>query len=152
MGYTSISAFVVDQIFGFQTANLIRGNNLAGLGALRPGGLGGSSSVGLQTASYLEVEGRKRIRLDGTETSGLTRQARIWYRTLAVATSVIWRVQNLTDVTTLAQGTIYSADTLVQEEVISVTPPTGEKEYALELQGGNANNPIFGWGDIEHYL
>ena len=152
MGYTAISAFVVDQIFGFQTANLIRGNNLAALGALRPGDLGGDDVNGLLIASYLEVKSRKRVRLNGAETSGLTRQARIWYRTSNVATSVIWRVFNISDTTTLAQGTIYSADVLIQEEVIAVTPPSGEKEYALQVQGGNATNPIFAWGDIETFL
>ena len=152
MAYVAISAYVVDQILGFQSMNNHRGNTLVALGFRNHGDLGGSAFHGSLNSSYADVEGRTPIYLDGTETGNTTRQARIQYYTSATATSVIWRVRNITDGTDLAQGTIYSADTAIQEEVVSVTPANGAKEYRLQVQGGNATNPIFAWGHIEQYV
>jgi hypothetical protein len=150
MAYSALSAFVVDQILGFQTMNVVRLNTLAALGMRAHADLGGDDVNGLLVSSYADVTSRRPVYLDGTNTGGLTRQARIQYRTSNAATSVIWRVRNITDSTTLAQGAS-STSTSIVEEVVSITPAAGEKEYRLQVQGGNADNAIFAFGHLEQY-
>ncbi len=146
-----ISAFVLDQLLGYQTMNKVRGNMIA-LASLRIGArdLGGSKYRGQRVTSYTEVPDSRHPTIDGTNAAGFTAIARVERFTENAATSVQARVQNLTAATTAGTGTS-STSTTPAEETFAVTIATGANRYELQHIGGNANADIFSNGVIEIY-
>lgn len=152
--YQGLSAFILDQIFGFQTANILKERDDA-LAASRIGGgyLGGSKSLQpIKSATFIDVPDHIPLELDGTNTVGLTHQVRCFVRTTNVATSVQPRFQNITDAVAAVTGTAYSADISENAQTLVFVPVVGVKIYHLQIAGGNANNNIFGRGYCERFV
>lgn len=149
MPWNAISAFVLDQIFGYQTANKLRENAIALASAKLVHELGGSRLFGMKTAAYADVPDWRDVVIDGTNLGGFTKVARVQRRTSNVATSVQAKIRNITDGTDAGVGVAYSADTNWNEETITLTLAAGIKTYRLQHIGGNATNDIFSIGRIE---
>jgi len=156
MAYTAISAFVLDQIFGYQTANKLRLNIEAILAARLHKGMGGSRQVSLpRVASAQDAIDWRDIEITATNIlTGFTVQARAEVRTLNAAVSITPRVQNVTDATTAGTGVSCTATNADysgtnQKQTIAVTLTTGTKKYRLQGTPGATTDDTFLIGDLE---
>lgn len=157
MGWNAISAYVVNFVFGYQSANRHRENHiaLASRRAIYP--LGGSrqTTVAL-VASAQDAVDYIDIELDGTNLAGFTVQARVEVRTLAAGTSVTPKIRNLTDSTDAGTGVACTATAADysgsnQKQTFTVTLAAGVKKYRLMLTPSNATNGVLGIGYIEAF-
>jgi hypothetical protein len=105
----------------------------------------GGDERGISTASFVAVNAARQISIKGDNLGGLTLDVVLHYYTSNAATSVQMKVRNLTDSTDAATGTI-STSTTVVTETVTVTLASATKTYQLQIDGGNADNPIYGWG------
>lgn len=148
--YQTLTAFILDQIFGFQTANKLkeRDDALAAARIIAP--LGGSREVGRRNVVYEPVPSYIEVELDGTDTVGLTVQARVEVRTSNASFSVTPRIRNVTDA---ADAVVGAAEVAIVDtpQTLSFVPVVGVKKYRLEILGANAGAQIFGIGYIEHF-
>lgn len=148
--FAALTPFILDQIFSFQTANKLkeRDGALAAARIIAP--LGGSREVGRRNSAYEPVPSFLEIELDGTDTGGLTVQARVEVKTDDVATSVTPRIRNVTDASDAVVGESSTSVTFASQ-TLAFTPVAGAKKYRLEILGGNATNSIYGIGYVEHF-
>lgn len=150
-----VTAFVLDQIFGYQTANKLR-ENLITLASQRNGRLlGGSRFVPIEPAwdadgfpqsnpaglgpwnavDYIDVE------LDGTNQTGMSFQARVEVRTQHATMTLTPKVRNVTDGTDAGTGAACAAgysdySGTNQKQTIALTVATGVKKYRLQFSLG----------------
>jgi hypothetical protein len=149
--WTSISAFVLDQVFGYQTANKLRENDQALLSFRLERQLGGSREQGVQGSGSLDPPEFRQVQLDSTNLSGLSIRARVETKTNNAGTSVQPKIRNVTDSTDTVTGSSHT-NTTFTEELLAISVVAGTKKYQLQLVTNNANNPVFGFGHIESYL
>ena len=153
--WTAIAAFVVDQRFGFQTANAIRENLIALSSSRLTYHIGGSRQMSLPlVASVQDAIDYIDIELDGTNMGGLTKQLRVECRTTNAGTSVTPKLRNLTDATDAAVGAACTATNADysgtnQTQTIAVTIAAGVKKYRLQGTPQNATYPTFVSGYLE---
>jgi len=158
MAWTAISAYVLDQVFGYQTANYLRANAIAL--ASRPGHytLGGSRITALpQTASAQDAVEWRDVEIDGTNLSGFTARLRVECRVINAATSVTPKLRNVTDSTDAtstgvacsATNSDYSGTN--QKQTLTATIASGVKKYRLMGTPSNTTHPTFVIGDLEIY-
>lgn len=157
MAYTAISAFVLDQIFGYQTANKLRLNIEAALAVRFHKHLGGSRTIALaRTAAAQDAIDYLDVEIDGTNLTGLTKQARVEVRTLG-ATTVTPKVRNVTDSTDAGTG-VACAGTAAdysgtnQKQTIALTIASGVKKYRLMATPSATTDDTFAIGGIEIYI
>lgn len=150
-----ISTFVVDQVFGYQTADKIRQNMLALASCRSKHQLGGSRQVALDLSAvaqnaidWIDQE------LDSTNLAGFTVQARVECRTANAATAITPSVLNVTDAAVAVTGTActdtnsdYSQAN--QKQTLVVPLAAGVKKYRLQGTAGNASNPTWLLGHLE---
>lgn len=111
------------------------------------GDLGGSDDVGLMTASYLPVISPRQLTLNGDTLGGLTVELVVYTRTSNASTSVTARLRNVTDSSTPTGGTSTTiTSTTLTAETLTPTLASGAKAYRLEIIGGDASNPVYGFG------
>lgn len=148
--YQTLTPFILDQIFGFQTANKLkeRDDALAAARIIAP--LGGSREAGRRNTAYEPVPSYIEVELDGTDTVGLTVRARIEVRSANVSFNVTPRIRNLTDAADAVVGAA-STSTTFTPQTLGFVPVVGVKKYRLEILGNNAGNNIFGIGYLEHF-
>lgn len=157
MAYTAVSAFVLDQIFGYQTANNLRANIEATLAARFHKHLGGSRLMALaRTAAAQDVPEWQDVEIDGTNLGGLTKQARVEVRAGA-ATAITPKVRNVTDATDAgvgvsATGTAADYSGTNQKQTIALTLAAGVKKYRLQATPANTTDDTFATGHIEIYI
>lgn len=155
MSWNVISAFVLDQVFGYQSANRFRDNLIALSSARLTYDLGGSRLTSLPlVASAQDAIDWRDIELDGTNLGGFTKRARVECRTMNAATSVTPKVRNVTDASDAGAGVACTATAADysganQKQTITLTLATGEKKYRLQGTPGNTTNPTFVIGYIE---
>lgn len=153
MAWTVITTFVLDQLFGYQSANKIK-DNLVSLASRRSGrSLGGTRAPGLPnfavfdpfTHSYRskypgvgphDVDGYVDIEIDGTLLGGLTCQARVEVRTQRPGVTITPKVRNMTDSSDAGTGVACSVSNADysganQKQTIALTIPSGVKKYRL---------------------
>jgi len=154
MPWNVIAAYVLDNVFGYQSANKHRENMiaLASRRAMYP--LGGSRQTTLPLVAsaqdaidYLDVE------LDGDELAGMTIQARVEVRAGA-ATAVTPKIRNVTDGTDAGTGVSCSATNsdysgTNQKQTITVTLAAGVKKYRLQCTPANTTDGTRGIGYLE---
>lgn len=157
MPWNVISAFVLDQVFGYQSANKIRENMIAVISARLTYHLGGSRQVSLpliasaqDAIDYIDVE------IDGTNSGGFTKQARVEVRTENAATSITPKIRNVTDgtdagtgVSSTATNTDYTGTN--QKQTIALTLAAGVKKYRLQATPGAITHPTYCIGYIEQF-
>lgn len=154
MPWNVIAAYVLDQRFGYQSANKHRENliTLASRRAVYP--LGGSRQTTVPlVASAQDAIDYLDIELDGDELAGLTCQLRVEVRAGA-ATAVTPKLRNVTDGTDAGTGTSCSATNsdysgTNQKQTITVTIAAGVKKYRLQLTPANTTNGVYGIGYLE---
>lgn len=171
MSWTAITAYILDQVFGYQDANEIRANLIV-LASRRSGrSLGGSrtlpndpavdlltgkwrsKSAGLgptDVVDYMDVE------IDGTNQTGITYQARVQVRTDRANVSITPRVYNVTDSTVAGTGTACSASAgdfsgTNQKQTIALTIASGVKTYRLQFSLNNVSGSTWAIGEIESF-
>lgn len=155
MAWNVIAAYVLDNVFGFQSANKHRENliTLAARRAVYP--LGGSRSVSLPlVASAQNAEDYLDIEIDGTNLGGFTANLRVECRTTNAGTSVTPKLRNMTDSTDAGTGAACSATATDysganQKQTIVVTIAAGIKKYRLQGTPSNVTNPTFVIGYLE---
>ena len=153
--WTAIVDFVLDQAFGFQDANEIKGNVITLASARNKMFLGGSRTVAVPSVAsaqdainYLDVE------IDGTNLAGLTVQVRVEVRTSNAGTSVQPTLRNVTDSTTAATGVACSSTTYGGTngtQTLTFTPAAGVKKYRLQFTPSNTTNDVYGIGYVEMF-
>lgn len=153
MSWTAIGAFVLDQAFGYSSANKLRANAIALASARLTYHLGGSRSVAIPMVAaaqdaidYLDIE------LDGTNLAGFTISLRVECRTSNAGTSVTPKLRNVTDGTDAATGAACSATTFGGAngtQSITATIAAGVKKYRLMATPSNTTNPVFIIGYLE---
>lgn len=149
-----ISAYVLDFVFGYQSANKHRDNMIALASRKAIYNLGGSRSVSLpQVASAQDVESYHDIELDGTNLGGFTKQIRVECRAGA-GTAVTPKLRNVTDssdagVGASCTGTAADYSGTNQKQTITVTIASGVKKYRLMGTPANTTDPTFEVGDLE---
>ncbi len=171
MSWNVIATFVLDQVFGYQTANKLQ-QNLIVLASRRTGRhLGGSrtipndpsyplfggapvsKSAGLgptDVVSYVDVE------IDGTNQTGITYQARVQVRTQWGYISITPRVYNVTDGVAAGTGVACSAGAsdysgTNQKQTIALTIASGIKTYRLQFSLNNVSGSTWCLGEIESF-
>ena len=149
--WANITDFVSGSRLGYQTANVMLERDEALATARITANLNDSRASWERSASYVAVSDIE-IELDGTNTGGLTIQARVRVRTTNTGTSVTPRIFNVTDAVAAVTGAAYSTDTNFDDQTLSFTPVSGVKKYRLEITGSNATDDIQGIGYIEHYV
>ncbi len=151
-----IIAKVLDDVFGYQSANKLRENGiiLASRRGIFP--LGGSRIVSLPlVASAQKATEWIDMEIDGTDMAGMTVRARVECRTDNAATSITPSILNVTDSTTAGTGTACTATNTDysganQVQTIAVTLAAGVKKYRLVGTPSNATNATYvGPGYIE---
>ncbi len=157
MAWTAVPAFILDQLFGYQTANYLRDNLIALASARHKYPLGGSRELTLdRLATVQDAKDWVDVELDGTNLGGLTVRARIEVRTLAAGTSITPRVQNITDATTAGTGVACTATNADytgtnQKQTVTLTVAAGIKTYRLQATLGNLAADAFVIGYIEAF-
>jgi hypothetical protein len=155
VAWTAVSAFVLDQLFGYQTANFLRENLIAISSARLKYQLGGSreisldrSAVAQDTKEWIDQE------IDGTNLGGFTKQARVEVRTMDGAVGITPKVRNVTDGTDAGTGVSstgiaadYSGSN--QKQTITLTLAAGVKKYRLMATMAAATADGFVSGHIE---
>lgn len=170
MSWNVISVFVLDQLFGYQTANKIRENLITNIAARRNYSLGGSRanpnfavfdpallrirskypSLGpFNAEDWLDVE------IDATELTNLTVQARVEVRTNDPAMSITPKIINASDATDIVVGSACVAGNVDytgtnQKQTLAMPLTAGIKKYRLQYTLG-ANMAVDSWctGQIE---
>lgn len=155
MAWNTIAAKVLDDKFGYQSANAMRDNLIALASARLTYHLGGSRQVAIPlVASAQDAIDWVDIELDGTNMGGLTKQLRVEVRVANAATSVTPKLRNVTDATDAGVGVACSATNADysgtnQKQTITVTIASGVKKYRLQLTPSNTTHPCFGIGYVE---
>ena len=97
MPYSIPSDFVLDQLFGYQTANNIK-NSVAAIVSVRlEKSFGGSREVSVNHSGTFDVFEYRDAEMNSSQLTGLTVRARVEGKTANAATSITPRVRNVTD-------------------------------------------------------
>lgn len=153
--WTAIGAYILDQVFGYQTANALRENAIALASRKAIYCLGGSRMTALpQVASAQDAVDYRDIEIDWTNLAGFTVQLRVECRTINAATTITPKLRNVTDSTDAGTGAACSATNADysgsnQKQTISITGQSGVKKYRLMGTPSNTTHPTFVIGDIE---
>lgn len=154
MSWVEIDPFVLDQVFGYQTANFIL-NNLIALASVGPGqkNLGGSRQTSLPLAGavqdaidYLDVQ------INGDNITGLTVSVEVECRTDDAGTSITPKLRNITTAADSVVGAACAATTFAGTNgTQSLTPVIagGLNKYRLQGTPSNATNPTYLIGYIK---
>lgn len=152
MAYEDISDFVLDQIYGYQTANKIKNNIKAILSNRLERSFGGSRENSVNFNGTYDVIEYRDVQFDATNLTGLSIRARVEGKTANAATSVTPLIRNVTDALTLVTGTAIVA-TSFEEQLLTMTPLTaGAKKYRLQGTTNNATWDTWLFGLAETYL
>jgi hypothetical protein len=151
MAYTALSDFVVNQLFGYQSATRIKNNVEAILAIKLTKDLGGSRDNSVIGTPTIDIPEYRDVALDSTKLGGLSVRARVEVKTANAGTSVTPKIRNMTDSTDKVVGTASTSLTFV-EQLLVMTPLTaGDKKYRLQLNTNNGTNDVFGFGVVELY-
>jgi hypothetical protein len=151
--WNAVIDFVLDNRYGYQTANTIKNNIIALASARIQRHLGGSRriSVPLVAAAQDAIEYHD-VEIDGTLLSGLTVRARVEVRSANAGTSVTPKIRNITDGADAVVGVACSATAFGGTNSIQTlvfTPALGIKKYRLQLTPSNVTDAVFGLGHLE---
>lgn len=170
MQWNVITAFILDQLFGYQTANKLRENHLVIVSGRLGRFLGGSRELpnnvcfppGQQPRSknpgvgpfdalnYVDVE------IDGTNQGGLTIQARVEVRTDRSGCTITPKVRNITTGADAGVGLACAASDPAyggtnQRQTIALTIVTGINKYRLQYTLSTPNGTTWCTGEIERF-
>jgi hypothetical protein len=151
MAWNAFSDFVLDQVFGYQSANKLKNNAEALLSYRLERNLGGSRELPVQGSGVIDPYDFRQVEMVSTNLSGLSIRARVNTRTSNAGTSVQPKVRNVTDGSDIVTGTSHTG-TSFSEELLAVTLTSGTKKYQLMLITNNATNPVYGFGHLEGYM
>lgn len=150
MPYDIPTDYVLDQLFGYQSANKIK-NSIKALAAARlEKSFGGSRENSVLFNGTFAVLEARDVEWDSLQLSGLTTRARVEGKTSDAATSVTPRIRNITDATDLITGTAITA-TVFTEQILAMALVAGLKKYRLQGVTNNGNNDVWLFGVSETY-
>lgn len=155
MAWNAVSDFILDQLFGYQTATQLKNNIVALASARIVHQLGGSRVDPIASvASAQDAVNWIDAEIDGTLLSGLTAQLRVECRTDNVGTSVTPKLRNVTDSTDAGTGVACAATDADftgtnQKQTVAVTLATGVKKYRLMGTPSNVTDPTYVIGYVE---
>lgn len=172
MTWNVVVAFVLDQIFGYQSANKFR-ENLIVLASRRSGrSLGGSRTMPQDPAFDPDIGFLGKhvslgpndaldfidIEIDGTNQGGITYQARVEVRIAgnAAGMTITPKIRNVTDGVDAGVGTACSASAgdfsgTNQKQTIALTIATGVKKYRLQYTLSSISCQTQLTGEIESF-
>ena len=166
-----ITTYVLDQLFGYQSANRFR-ENLIVLASAREGrSLGGSREIPNNpvTALFTGALSSKNpgvgpydaynfvdIEIDGTNQVGMTFQARVECRVGMYGQSITPKIRNITAGTDAGVGVACTAGDPAyagtnQKQTIALTILTGVNKYRLQYTLGRPSGASWVTGEIEHF-
>lgn len=166
-----ITTYVLDQLFGYQSANKFR-ENLIVLASAREGrSLGGSREVP-NNPVHTPITGTLAsknpgvgpfdaynfvdIEIDGTNQVGMTFQARVEVRVGMQGQSITPKIRNITAGTDAGVGAACTAGDPAyaganQRQTIALTILTGVNKYRLQYTLGRPSGNTWAAGEIEHF-
>lgn len=151
MAYFDISDFVLDQVFGYQTATKIKNNIKSLLSSKLEKSFGGSRQNSVLFNGTFDVLEYRDVEYDSLQMTGLTTRARVEGQTSDAATSVTPVIRNVTDSVNLVTGTAITSLTFV-EQILVMSPLTaGTKKYRLRGTTNNGTNDVWLLGVSETY-
>lgn len=151
MPYFAISDFVLDQVFGYQTATRIKNNVIATLATKLEKNLGGSRQNSVLFNGTFDVLEYRDVEFDATLLEGLTHRARVEGKTADGATSVTPLIRNVTDALNHVTGTAITS-TSFTEQILAMNPLIlGTKKYRLRGTTNNDTHDVWLLGIIESY-
>jgi len=168
--WSVISAFVLDQVFGYQSANKFR-ENLIILAARRPGRhLGGSRFYPNNLAISLRGQVRAKsctlgpsdcfdyvdVEIDGTDQAGITYQAAVQVRVADPLQSITPKIRNVTAGSDAGVGVACTATApdysgANQQQTIALNLVTGLNKYRLQFTQGSVSYDTWMTGEIESF-
>lgn len=172
MTWNVITAFILDQLFGYQSANKLRENSIVILSGRKGRGLGGSREVPnnaginpfggplkskqngvgpFDAVDFIDVE------IDGTNQGGVTCQARVEVRTDRAGCTITPKIRNVTDSTDAGTGLACAAGDPAyggtnQKQTITVTLASGVKKYRLMYTLSSPSGTTWCIGEIEMFV
>lgn len=167
-----ITAFILDQLFGYQSANKLRENALVILSGRLGRSLGGSREVPNNVAVNLlggplvsknpgvgpfDAVNFIDLEIDGTNQTGVTFQARVEVRTDRAGCTITPKIRNVTDSTDAGVGVACSAGDPAygganQKQTIALTIATGVKKYRLMFTLSSPSGTTWCIGEIERLV
>lgn len=150
MAYNAISDFILDQIFGYQTATKIKNNVEAVIAARLERSLGGSRVNSILFNGTFDVYDYRDVQIDATKLGGLTVRARVEGKTSESTTSVTPRIRNITDDITLVTGSAITSLTFV-EQLLAMPVVGVNKKHRLQGTTNNENFDVWLFGVIETF-
>jgi len=111
--------------------------------------LGGSPTTAVIASGWERVPGYLPARMNAVVASGWTRQVVVLTRTLVSGESVNWRVVDDVNLPVVT-GTEHSSLDWTME-IKAIAPTEDGHRYFLEVQSGNANIAVQGYGVVEQF-
>jgi len=169
--WNTVSAYVLDQLFGYQSANKFR-ENLITLASAREGRwLGGLREVPNNPVTDLETgdvfsknpgvgpfdaHNFIDIEIDGTNQVGMTFQARVECRVGMLGQSITPKIRNITAGSDAGVGVACTTSDPAyggtnQKQTIALTILTGINKYRLQYTLGRPSGTTWLTGEIEHF-
>ena len=151
MPYDIPSDFVLDQVFGYQTANKIK-QAVEALAATRlEKTFGGSREISVNHNGTFDVVDYRDVQMDSMKLTGLTVRARVEGKTANAATSVTPLVRDISGSVDHVTGAAITA-TSFTEQILTMSPiGDGVRKYRLRGTTNNANNDVWLLGVCETY-
>lgn len=172
MAWNIISAFVLDQLFGYQSANRFRENLIAIASAHSGRALGGSRDmpnhpvmdmvtgvfrsknpgVGpFDALNFIDVE------IDGTNQGGVTFRAKVEVRVGMFGQSITPKIRNITTGADAGVGVACTTSDPAyagtnQKQTIVMTLATGVNKYRLQYTLGRPSGDTWATGEIESFV
>lgn len=164
-----ITAFVLDQLFGYQSANKLRENPLAivsaGLGRYMGGSrdipnnpginlFGGPLKSKQNGVGPYDVYDYVDIEIDGTNQTGITFRARVECRTDRAGCTITPKIRNITTSTDMVTGAACAAGAVDfsgtnQKQTLTFTPTTGANKYRLMFTLSSPSGSTWMIGELE---
>lgn len=172
-GWNVVTAFVLDQIYGYQSANKVR-ENLISLASRRAGrALGGSRTLPVfavlddETGDFEslppglgphDVDDYLDIEIDATNQAGMTFQARVEVRTRWPGNTITPKIRNVTANTDAGTGVACATSApdytgANQKQTIAITLAAGINKYRLQYTLSKLGYGMDAWitGEIEAF-
>jgi hypothetical protein len=153
--WTGFSDFVLDQVFGYQSAVKLKQNTEVLAAQKLRTDLGGHRENGVQSSSGaadLDPYNYRDATIDATDAGGLSARARLEVRCENATTTVTPKIWNMSGTPAVHVAGSLSSSTSWVEQLLTMTPlASAEKKYRLRLTVPNTTYPVYGLGVVEQY-
>lgn len=144
------SAYQADDLFGYQTAEKIRGNfnALAEAGTWMPMQSQAPAILIAVAATYEDHPFYIDRDINADDVGGLTVDITYYSYTTNASTSVTLRLRNTTDGSTIDTATAVTTTTVTKETNTVTLTAGAAKNYRLQITASSTSHPVVGWAEL----